>query len=235
MSNQSFSWNPELTAHFNGAPELVLLDLDGTLVNSIPSLTIATDSMLAKLSLPLAGTDKVSHWVGNGIEKLVRRALADGIEEQALALSKETVSAARVHFDAAYLDALTNNATGAYPGVEEWLNAVTIPKVLITNKARVFTEPLIKSLGWNKHFVQIICGDDLTDKKPSPLPLLHACKTQGIAPERTFMVGDSRNDIQAAKAAGMACVAVSYGYNHGEDIRLAGADWLVDNLLELLA
>lgn len=234
MSNQSFSWNPELTAHFNGAPELALLDLDGTLINSIPDLTIATDNMLAKLGLPLAGTEKVSHWVGNGIDKLVRRALANGVEEQALALSKDAVSAARVHFDAAYLDALTS-ATGAYPGVEEWLNTVTIPKVLITNKARVFTEPIIESLGWNKHFVQIICGDDLADKKPSPLPLLHACKTQGIAPERAFMVGDSRNDIQAARAAGMVCVAVSYGYNHGEDIRLAGADWLVDNLLELLA
>src|SRR5690554_5604185 len=178
MSNQSFSWNPELTAHFNGAPELTLLDLDGTLINSIPDLTIATDSMLAKLGLPLAGTEKVSHWVGNGIDKLVRRALANGVEEQALALSKDALSAARIHFDAAYLDALTS-ATGAYPGVEEWLNTVTIPKVLITNKARVFTEPIIESLGWNKHFVQIICGDDLADKKPSPLPLLHACKGSG--------------------------------------------------------
>lgn len=227
-------WNPEITAHFNGAPKLALLDLDGTLINSIPDLTTATDSMLAQLNLPLAGTEKVSHWVGNGIDKLVRRALAHGVEEQALALSNAEVSAARVHFDAAYLSVLTS-ATGAYLGVEDWLNTVTIPKVLITNKARVFTEPIIKALGWNKHFVQIICGDDLAEKKPSPLPLLHACETQGIAQEHAFMVGDSRNDVQAAKAAGMACVAVSYGYNHGEDIRLAGADWVVDNLLELLA
>ena len=226
-------WNSAISAHFNGAPKLVLLDLDGTLVNSIPDLTSATDSMLAALNLPLAGTEKVSHWVGNGIDMLVRRALAKGNEAQALALSDAEVTAARQHFDSAYLSVLTS-ATGAYPGVEEWLHAVSIPKVLITNKARVFTEPLIESLGWHKHFVQIICGDDFAEKKPSPIPLLEACKTQNIAPEHTFMVGDSRNDVQAAKAAGMASVAVSYGYNHGEDIRLAGANWVVDNLLELL-
>src|SRR5690554_8037618 len=110
MSNLSFSWNAKLTARFNGATELVLLDLDGTLINSIPDLTIATDSMLAKLGFPLAGTEKVSHWVGNGIDKLVRRALANGVEEQALALSKDALSAARVHFDAAYLDAQIGRA-----------------------------------------------------------------------------------------------------------------------------
>lgn len=234
MSKQSYSWNPELTAHFNGAPQLALLDLDGTLLNSIPDLTSATDRMLAALDLPLAGVDKVSHWVGNGVDMLVRRALTNGNEQQALALSNAEVNTARVHFDAAYLEVLTR-ATGAYPGVEDWLNTVTIPKVLITNKARVFTEPIIAALGWNKHFVQVICGDDFAEKKPSPMPLLEACKAQGIAPEQAFMVGDSRNDIQAAKAAGMASVAVSYGYNHGEDIRLAGANWVVDNLLELLA
>lgn len=226
-------WNSALTAHFNGAPQLVLLDLDGTLINSIPDLTSATDNMLSKLNQPLAGVENVSHWVGNGVDMLVRRALAKGDEEKAKSFTNEEIASARQYFDNAYLEVLSQ-ATGAYPGVEEFLNSVTIPKVLITNKARMFTELLIQSLGWNKHFVQIICGDDLAEKKPSPLPLLHACNTQGIDPTNTFMVGDSRNDIQAAHAANMPCVAVSYGYNHGEDIRNAGSDWLVDNLLELL-
>ena len=81
----------------------------------------------------------------------------------------------------------------------------------------------------------MLCGDDLAEKKPSAMPLLHACQTQNVTPEQALMIGDSRNDIQAAKAAGIASVAVTYGYNHGEDIAASKPDWMVENLLQLLA
>ncbi|MCD8523677.1 MAG: phosphoglycolate phosphatase [Saccharospirillaceae bacterium] len=228
-------WNAALSAHFTATagPQLLLLDLDGTLIDSVPDLAAAVDTMLLGLGRDAAGAERVSHWVGNGADLLIRRALCSGDEQAAVALAAEVVKPARALFDQAYLSVL-HDATGAYPGVSEWLQRVTTAKVLITNKPRLFTLPLLQSLGWEEYFVQVLCGDDLAEKKPSPMPLLHACQTQNITPQQALMIGDSRNDIQAAKAAGIASVAVTYGYNHGEDIHSARPDWVVDNLLQLL-
>ena len=228
-------WNSDLQQYFGDeGPLLLLLDLDGTLIDSVPDLTTAVDQMLAALQRPLAGRTKVSHWIGNGADLLVRRALCDGDEQAANALTTAEVQPARALFDKAYLNAL-HHATGAFDGVEDWLAMVDVPKVLITNKPRLFTVPLIESLGWSGHFVQLLCGDDLAEKKPSPAPLFHACELHNVPPALTLMVGDSRNDIQAARAAGIASAAVTYGYNHGEDIQGSQPDWVISNLLQLLA
>ncbi|WP_430461714.1 phosphoglycolate phosphatase [Thalassolituus sp. LLYu03] len=227
-------WNAALRGHFGDeGPLLVLLDLDGTLIDSVPDLASAVDQMLAALQRPPAGRTKVSHWIGNGADMLVRRALCDGDEAAANALAAADVQPARALFDTAYLDAL-HHATGAFAGVEDWLARVDVPKVLITNKPRLFTVPLIESLGWSGHFVQLLCGDDLKEKKPSPAPLFHACEIQNVPPALTLMVGDSRHDIGAAQAAGVACAAVTYGYNHGDDVQDSAPDWVISNLLELL-
>lgn len=215
------------------APKLFLLDLDGTLVNSIPDLASAANAMLQALGHAQVSVNEVENWVGNGIDLLVRRALAYGDEDKALAISQDNLTAARVFFDKAYLEVLSR-ATGVFPGVQAWLDQTSTPKVLITNKARKFTEPLLVGLGWESQFVQVICGDDLAEKKPSPMPLLHACTTQQIAPENTVMIGDSRHDIGAAKAAGIRCVAVTYGYNHGQSVADFSPDFVVDSLAELL-
>lgn len=229
-------------------PELVLHDLDGTLINSVPDLASAIDSMLAHFNLPLAGEERVSHWVGNGADKLIRRALVyahpahqtvGGIaesEQAADVIADDLVTEFRQVFDSAYLSAL-HRATGVYNGVQTWLDELSrrdVAKVLITNKPRLFTEPLIESLGWQHQFVQLICGDDLAEKKPSPLPLLHACHTQNVGVGQTLMIGDSRHDVLAAQRAGIKTVAVSYGYNHGEDIRLSNPGLVVDNLAFLI-
>ena len=231
-------WSQALQAHFGAAgPQLVLLDLDGTLIDSVPDLTTAVDTMLAGLNRPAAGAENVSHWIGNGADRLIRRALCDGDEAAALALPTAAVQPARALFDTAYLQAL-HQATGAYPGVAEFLQRLQqagVPMVLITNKPRLFTLPLLESLGWLPCFAQVLCADDLAEQKPSPLPLLHACAQQQVAPAQTLMIGDSRNDMQAAKAAAVACAAVTYGYNHGADIAASAPDWAVDNLLQLLA
>ena len=231
-------WSQALQAHFGAAgPQLLLLDLDGTLIDSVPDLTTAVDAMLAGLKRPAAGADNVSHWVGNGADLLIRRALCDGDENAARALPAAAVQPARTLFDQAYLQAL-HQATGAYPGVGEFLQAVqqaAVPMVLITNKPRLFTLPLLESLGWLPYFALVLCADDLAEQKPSPLPLLHACEQQQVAPAQALMIGDSRNDMQAAQAAAVACAAVTYGYNHGADIAASAPDWAVDNLLQLLA
>ncbi|MDF1764498.1 MAG: phosphoglycolate phosphatase [Oleibacter sp.] len=228
-------------------PQLVLLDLDGTLIDSVPDLAAAVDSMLTQLNYASLGSDNVSHWIGNGADMLVRRALVHAYaeanpnekdkekqnDEAANRLSHDEVSQARAYFDTAYLNAL-HNATGMFTGVSEFLLNCTIPKVLITNKPRKFTVPLLRSLGWENTFVGVFCGDDLSEKKPSPMPLLVACQQQQISPENALMVGDSRHDIQAAKAAGIATVGVTYGYNHGDDIALSNPDLTCDSLLSLL-
>lgn len=228
-------WNSELQQHFGKqGPHLLLLDLDGTLIDSAQDLASAVDYMLSALGRDQVGLERVRDWVGNGADRLVRRALTLGDEQAALALDEQQVQTARQLFDQAYLSAL-HAATGAYPGIDQWLQQVVTPKVLITNKPRMFTVPLLESLGWTKHFVMLLCGDDLSEKKPSALPLLHACHSLNVATSAALMIGDSRNDIQAAQAANIASVAVTYGYNHGESIALAQPTWIVDRLEQLLA
>ncbi|GGY34802.1 phosphoglycolate phosphatase 1 [Bacterioplanes sanyensis] len=223
-------WHSAVGERFT--PQAVLFDLDGTLIDSVPDLTQAIDAMLQHLGNAAAGEEKVSHWVGNGADALVRRALCDGDENAAMALTPEQVEGPRALFDQAYLQTL-QHASGVYPGVEDCLQALPVPMALVTNKPRCFTEPLLESLGWSSRFAVVVCGDDLAEKKPHPAQLWAACECLGVAPEQALMVGDSRNDIQAAKAAGMACAAVSYGYNHGEDIAISEPDWLLDDLRQL--
>lgn len=227
-------WNPEYFPAFS--PKLVLLDLDGTLIDSVPDLATAIDHMLLAGGYSAAGQQKVSYWVGNGADMLVRRALADGDEQQANLLDKDVIAQHRQIFDKAYLATL-NNATGVYPGVQVFLETLAnmcIPKALITNKPRLFTEPLIESLGWRYQFADVFCGDDLSEKKPSKLPLMTACQQQDCPPETAVMIGDSRNDMLAAKAAGVFSVAVDYGYNHGESITDSEPDAVVSDLNELV-
>lgn len=230
-------WKSALQQHFgHNGPQLVLLDLDGTLIDSVPDLASAVDAMLSGLGRPAAGEENVSHWIGNGADVLIRRALCNGDEDAARALPAEQVVPARALFDAAYLQAL-HQATGAYPGAEDFLRGVQsagIPMALITNKPRLFTLPLIESLGWLEVFALVLCADDLAEKKPSPLPLLHACHELRVMPAQALMIGDSCNDILAAKAAGIVSAGVTYGYNHGQPLATSEPDWLVDSLPALL-
>lgn len=215
-------------------PQAVLLDLDGTLIDSVPDLAVAINCMLQTLGKPSATQQQVAHWIGNGADSLVRRALANGDESRAQNFSYEEVAAWREVFDRAYLNTL-HKATGAYSGVDAWLHQVSVPKALITNKPRIFTEPLIASLGWQRHFDVVLCGDDLAEKKPSPQPLLYACETMNVDVRSCLMIGDSINDIQAASAAGAISVGVTYGYNHGQPISQCQPAILVDALSELIA
>ena len=218
-------------------PELVLFDLDGTLIDSVPDLAAAIDYMLRQLERDEAGAERVATWVGNGADKLVRRALAEGDEWLAQRLDADSVAEARQYFDQAYLEHL-HHATGVYDGVEGLFQTLqgglTRHMALVTNKPRLFTEPLLESLGWQTLFDCVVCGDDLDEKKPSPKPLLHICEQLGLEPAQTLMIGDSRNDVMAARLAGIPIVAVSYGYNHGEDIALSQPDWIVRSLQDLI-
>jgi phosphoglycolate phosphatase len=159
------------------------------------------------------------------------------VESATAELADDLLAQARVLFDEGYFSAL-HQATGVYPGVEaclQRLEALKIPVALVTNKPRRFTLPLLESLGWSERFNSVVCGDDLPQKKPLPDPLLYACQQLAIPASEALMVGDSRNDISAAKAAGMANVAVPYGYNHGEAIELCEPGCVVQQLDELVS
>ncbi len=213
-------------------PEMILIDLDGTLVDSVPDLTFCVDEMMARIGRPAAGEAKVRTWVGNGVERLVRRALTDSMDgepEPAL-------------FDQAYpiFLALYQDNTSArsrlYPGVREGLEglrAAGYRLACVTNKAEQFTLPILRDLGIHDYFGLVVSGDTLSVKKPDPAPLLHAAEFFKVRPERSLMVGDSVNDVKAARAAGFTAICVPYGYNHGKDIREANPDAVVESLAQL--
>jgi phosphoglycolate phosphatase len=215
-------------------PKLILFDLDGTLVDSVPDLATAIDAMMEALGLPARGEAQVREWVGNGMERLVRRALVgqlQGEPDEALLQQGFPV------FRDAYHRYNGENSR-LYPGVREtldYLHSDGFPLGCITNKAHEFTLPALQLLDLERYFKIILSGDSLPEKKPHPLPLLHAAEQLGTIPEKSLMVGDSINDVKAARAAGFSIICVSYGYNHGQDIREAQPDAVIDRFDDLLA
>lgn len=218
-------------------PKAILFDLDGTLVDSVPDLTTAVDAMLTDLELPVAGEAKVRQWVGNGATQLVRHALADSMEHQACAaIDPAHLSHALERFRHHYRRC-NGELSQVYPGVSEALEALHnhgCKLGVVTNKPVEFTAPLLELLGLSRWFGVQVGGDSLPQKKPDAAPLLHALACLQTHISQALMIGDSRNDILAARAAGMPVIVLSYGYNHGADIRLEGADFVVDSLAELL-
>ncbi len=213
-------------------PQMVLIDVDGTLVDSVPDLAYCVDEMMKALDMPVHGETKVRDWVGNGVERLTRRALIgqlDGEPDDAL-------------FEKAYPIFLALYAENTcvrsclYPGVKEgleYLKSAGYQLGCVTNKDAQFTLPILETLGIHDDFSVIICGDTLTKKKPDPLPLLHAAEKMGVKPENAMMLGDSVSDVKASRAAGFQIVCMSYGYNHGVDIREANPDAVIDSMAEL--
>ncbi|XES83996.1 phosphoglycolate phosphatase [Franconibacter pulveris] len=228
----------------------VAFDLDGTLVDSAPGLAYAVDSALYALELPQAGEPRVITWIGNGADVLVQRALKWAREEKAaqrIAAGKPALDAMdipeeeqarmlRKLFDRYYGD-VVEESSFLFPDVEQTLHALHdngMPMALVTNKPTPFVAPLLEALGIAKFFTVIIGGDDVTNKKPHPEPLLMVLEKLGLAAPELLFVGDSRNDILAAQAAGCCSVGLTYGYNYGEAIALSKPDIIFDHFRDLL-
>ena len=217
-------------------PELVTIDLDGTLVDSIADLHAAVSRMQLELNKAPASLEQVRNWVGNGIERLVHRALTQSMQANA---DPELFSSAFALFNSAYTTC--NGAHSAlYPGVVQgldWLAAEGVPLVCVTNKAGQYSRPLLDTLGIADYFEHHIAGDDVSEKKPDPAALLKALKLCNACALRSVMIGDSLHDIRAARAAGFKMIGVSYGYNHGHPLdQLSGADQpdiIIDSFSEL--
>lgn len=213
-------------------PKMILIDVDGTLVDSVPDLAWCVDEMMTRLGLPVRGEARVRDWVGNGVERLVRRALVDDLHGE-----PDDADFARAYplFLELYADNTSKRST-LYPGVREGLDYMKGQGYrlgCVTNKAAQFTLPLLRDLGIHDEFGIIVAGDTLPVKKPDPGPLLHAAKYFAVDPADSMMLGDSKSDVTAARAAGFQIICMSYGYNHGEDIRDYAPDAVIDSMSEL--
>ena len=213
-------------------PKMILIDVDGTLVDSVPDLAYCIDETMRRMDRPTWGEDRVREWVGNGVERLVRRALVGRLEGEP---SDEDFTRAYPIFLDLYAEN-TAKRSALFPGVREGLDRLQDRGYrlgCVTNKAERFTLPLLRDLGLADAFEIVICGDTLAVKKPDPGPLLHAVRFFGIAPGDALMIGDSISDVKAARAAGFGIVCLSYGYNHGMDIHDARPDAVIDSLAEI--
>lgn len=213
-------------------PGFVLIDLDGTLVDSVPDLAYCVDEMMKQLDRPVRGEAAVRNWVGNGVQRLTERALINSVEgmpDQAI------MDKAYPIFLELYAEN-TSKRSCVYEGVIEgleWMKANGYRLACVTNKAADFTLPLLKDKGLFDYFEVIVSGDTCEKKKPDPMPLLFAAEQLGVSPENALMLGDSRSDVKAARAAGFHIFCVPYGYNHGEDIRDYEPDVVIDSFTEL--
>ena len=219
-------------AHFTDIRALAF-DLDGTLVHSAPGLADAIDLALADLKLPAAGIERVSTWIGNGADVMMSRALtyALGREPQ-----PDEQRDARALFDKHYADTVEAGST-LFPQVKatlEALQAKGIPMAIVTNKPTPFVAPLLASLGIADAFPLVIGGDDVIVKKPHPAAIFLVLGKFGVLPGQLLFVGDSRNDILAAQAAGVPNIGMTFGYNYGESIATSQPDLTLDSFEELL-
>ncbi|MFT5657045.1 MAG: phosphoglycolate phosphatase [Gammaproteobacteria bacterium] len=214
------------------SPKAVLIDLDGTLVDSVPDLAYGIDEMMAQLAMPVRGIAAVTEWVGNGVERLVKRALLnsmDGEPDEAL------YQRALPIFEIAYA---ANNGRHSYlyDGVVQGLDYLRQQGYrlgCVTNKPAAFTAPLLVAMDIADYFEVTVSGDEVDRRKPDPQPLLMAAQQLQVEPQLTLMLGDSVSDVAAARAAGMPVICVSYGYNHGQDIRSHDPDAVITSLAEL--
>jgi phosphoglycolate phosphatase len=214
------------------SPKLIMIDVDGTLVDSVPDLAYCVDETMKAIGKKPWGEAQVRHWVGNGVPKLVERSLTGELEG----------TPDQVEYDQAYpifLELYSHNTSVRsclYDGVKEgleYMKAQGYTLGCVTNKAEQFTLPILKDLGIFDYFGIVVSGDTLSKKKPDPLPLLHSAEFFGIDPQHSLMLGDSVSDVKASRAAGFEIICMSYGYNHGNDIRDTNPDLVIDSMAEL--
>jgi len=208
----------------------VLLDLDGTLLDTAPDLAAAVNAMLAGQGLDPLPERAVREFIGRGISHLVERSLVAA----GLPLPCERLEPALISFGGHYAR-LNGHASRVYPGVIEALErlrAAMLKLACVTNKPSAFTLPLLETSGLARFFEAVSTSDQAGSRKPDPGLLLHACRALGVAPREATVIGDSANDAEAARAAGCRVLLVSYGYSEGRDVRELDSDGVVASLAE---
>jgi phosphoglycolate phosphatase len=207
----------------------VLLDLDGTLLDTAPELAEAVNRMLADFALEQLPVAQVRQYIGRGVGSLVRQVLVAASD------GAPAPEAAQARFEVHYA-AVNGTMAQAYDGVVQGLEALLAGGWrlgCVTNKARRFAEPLLARTGLAPYFGSVVCGDTLPTMKPSPEPLLHACDALAAAPVHSFMVGDSMDDVRAAVAAGLRVYVVPYGYSGKDSAEILRQERVLSRLDQL--
>jgi phosphoglycolate phosphatase len=228
------------------APECraAIIDLDGTMVDTLADFEVALNRTMADLDLPEVNRAAVARTVGKGSEHLIRSLLAEqlalpevqGLGQVCPARSVDALfESAWRRYQHHYLE-INGQFSEVFPGVTEGLRALGargFPLACLTNKPLAFAQALLQAKGLDGFFAHVFGGDSFARKKPDPLPLFKTCEALRTAPAQTWMVGDSQNDALAARAAGCPVALVTYGYNHGQPITEAPHDLLIGSLAEL--
>ncbi|SCC06037.1 phosphoglycolate phosphatase [Gilliamella intestini] len=212
--------------------QAVAFDLDGTLVDSVPGLALASQKMLADLNLPTISNEQIKNFVGNGIDIMLERVFK-AIEVDP---STELFAKAKDLFNQHY-DKVIDAETKLFSNVKETLKALydnNYPLALVTNKPAQFLPALLTSLGIKEYFSLVLGGGDVIKLKPHPAPLYQVMATFGLFSDQLLFVGDSKNDITAAQNANCPTVALSYGYNYGISIATSNPDFLLDDFKDIL-
>ncbi|MBF7691367.1 MULTISPECIES: phosphoglycolate phosphatase [Acinetobacter] len=210
--------------------QCILFDLDGTLVDTVKDITGAMNQALTHFNLPLVQESQIRVWVGEGSEKLCRTVLAS---MECTFISPEVLCA----YYLKYYEKDFCIYSGIFSGVIEFLEvcrARHLKMACVTNKPKLLAIKILTQLNLIQYFPLVIGGDSLSEKKPSPMPLLYAIENFAIQSKHVLMIGDSKNDIKAARAAQIDCIIMSYGYNHGESIYDSHPQEVIDNLTQLL-
>lgn len=212
--------------------QAVLIDLDGTLLDSVPDLAHAANAMRIELGMHALHQDVVATFVGKGVDNLVRRSLAGSL--QAADPEPALFDKARASFYRHYHLVNGDKAT-IFAGVTDGLKALRdqgLKLAVVTNKPTEFTLPLLQKTGLAGFFQLIVCGDTCARRKPDPDQMFYACEQLGVSPAHAITIGDSVNDVQASRAAGIHVLAVPYGYNEGEDVQGLEVDGIVNSIAD---
>jgi len=220
--------------------QAAIVDLDGTMVNTLGDFEVALNRVLSDLGIAPASRALIERSVGKGSEHLIRTVIAHqtgraGADTPAQAVPEDLIQQALALYEDHYI-AINGQHSTVYPGVCEGLQRLAdagLQLACVTNKPMAFTLPLLEQKGLVSYFSKVFGGDSFERKKPHPLPLQKTCEAMGVSPAQTLMVGDSSNDAQAASAAGCPVVLMTYGYNHGEPIRETPALAWLDSLADL--
>ena len=209
----------------------VVIDLDGTLLNTAPDLAYAAELMMNDLGLPVPALDTIKTYIGNGVSRLAKRVLTGDMDaEPDAALFARGYASYQKHYGA-NVSRYSRPFDGVIAGLEAF-RAMGVHLACITNKAEVFTTPLLRDTGLLDYFELVLSGDSLPKRKPDPLPLLHASQHFSVAPAQLLLIGDSLNDTQAARAAGCPVFCVPYGYNRGVPVSELRPDAVVATLFD---
>jgi N-acetyl-D-muramate 6-phosphate phosphatase len=207
----------------------ILFDMDGTVLDTAPDMAGALNALRAEEGLAPMPFETVRCAVSHGAARVVRSGFPDAADDEFAALQRR--------FLEIYRGALSQG-TQLFPGMEQVLDTLArrgLKSGIVTNKAGWLTEPLLEDLGLRARFECVVSGDTLAERKPHPLPLLHAAKLAGVAPAECIYVGDAERDVQAAHAAGMAALVANYGYLRAdEDSTAWGGDGYLGKALDLL-